>query len=196
MPYKTFDVADGVMIIAVGSTAQVRGVLPGLTEMLGEPLATVERVQVCKRDGQLLARPPVLPAVDPDGRQVRQKLMIFTSEATRHDGAPVHRALVRRLLESGTASGATVLRGIWGFHGDHKPHGDKLIQFGRQVPVISIVVDTRDTSGVEGSKRKLCTRLTDRLRGDDTDSFTGLDQPITSEIESVAVLTNAVFCFT
>ncbi len=133
-----------MMIIAVGSAAQVRGVLPGLTEMLGEPLATVERVQVCKRDGQLLARPPVLPAVDADGRQVRQKLMIFTSEATRHDGAPVHRALVRRLLESGTASGATVLRGIWGFHGDHKPHGDKLIQFGRQVPVISIVVDTPD----------------------------------------------------
>ncbi len=133
-----------MMIIAVGSTAQVRAVLPGLTEILGEPLATVERVQVCKRDGQLLARPPVLPAVDADGRQVRQKLMIFTSEATRHDGAPVHRALVRRLLESGTASGATVLRGIWGFHGDHKPHGDKLIQFGRQVPVISIVVDTPD----------------------------------------------------
>lgn len=133
-----------MMIIAVGSTAQVRAVLPGLTEILGEPLATVERVQVCKRDGQLLARPPVLPAVDADGRQVRQKLMVFTSEATRHDGAPVHRALVRRLLESGAASGATVLRGIWGFHGDHKPHGDKLIQFGRQVPVISIVVDTPD----------------------------------------------------
>ena len=133
-----------MMIIAVGSTAQVRAVLPGLTEILGEPLATVERVQVCKREGQLLARPPVLPAVDADGRQVRQKLMVFTSEATRHDGAPVHRALVRRLLESGAASGATVLRGIWGFHGDHKPHGDKLIQFGRQVPVISIVVDTPD----------------------------------------------------
>ena len=43
---------------------------------------------------------------------------------------------------SRAASGATVLRGIWGFHGDHKPHGDKLIQLGRQVPVTTIIVDT------------------------------------------------------
>ncbi len=133
-----------MMIIAVGSPAQVREVLPGLTEMLDQPLATVERVQVCKRDGHLLARPPALPAVDAAGREVHQKLMISTSEATRHDGVPIHRALVRRLLESGTASGATVLRGMWGFHGDHEPHGDKLIQFGRQVPVMSIIVDTPD----------------------------------------------------
>ena len=129
-----------MMIIAVDRTAQVRGVLPGC-ECDRWPPSNGCR---CANATGMLARPPVLPAVDADGRQVRQKLMIFTSEATRHDGAPVHRALVRRLLESGTASGATVLRGIWGFHGDHKPHGDKLIQFGRQVPVISIVVDTPD----------------------------------------------------
>ena len=35
-----------------------------------------------------------------------------------------------------------MLRGIWGFHGDHEPHGDKLIQFGRQVPVTTIIVDS------------------------------------------------------
>ena len=34
------------------------------------------------------------------------------------------------------------MRGIWGFHGDHEPHGDKLIQFGRQVPVQTIIIDT------------------------------------------------------
>ena len=39
-------------------------------------------------------------------------------------------------------SGATALRGIWGFHGDHEPHGDKLIQLSRQVPVTTIVIDT------------------------------------------------------
>jgi PII-like signaling protein len=33
------------------------------------------------------------------------------------------------------------LRGIWGFHGNHKPHGDKVIQVTRQVPVTTIVVD-------------------------------------------------------
>ena len=55
---------------------------------------------------------------------------------------PIHRAIVRRLRDADAASGATVLRGIWGFHGDHKPHGDKLIQLARQVPVTTIVVDT------------------------------------------------------
>ncbi|MBV9351501.1 MAG: DUF190 domain-containing protein, partial [Mycobacterium sp.] len=64
------------------------------------------------------------------------------SEATGHGGLPIHRALVRRLLQSGMARGATVLRGIWGFHGDHEPHGDKLFQLARRVPVVTIIIDT------------------------------------------------------
>ena len=131
-----------IMIVAVGTAAQAQRALPELEAMIDQPLVTVERVQLCKRDGQLLARPPALPAVDAHGRELRQKLTIYTDESTHHDGVPIHRALVRRLWESRTVGGATVLRGIWGFHGDHKPHGDKLIQFGRQVPVTTIVVDT------------------------------------------------------
>ncbi len=38
-----------------------------------------------------------------------------------------------------------MLRGIWGFHGDHKPHGDKLFQISRGVPVTTIIVDTPDS---------------------------------------------------
>lgn len=133
-----------IMIIAIGTAEQAHRAVPELEAMMNEPLVTVERVQVCKRDGQLLVRPPALPAVDAHGRELRQKLTIHTDESTHHDGAPIHRALVRRLWESQTVSGATVLRGIWGFHGDHKPHGDKLIQYGRQVPVTTIVVDTPD----------------------------------------------------
>ncbi|HKH50453.1 MAG TPA: DUF190 domain-containing protein, partial [Mycobacterium sp.] len=53
-----------------------------------------------------------------------------------------HRAIVQRLFELRAASGATALRGIWGFHGDHKPHGDKMIQLTRQVPVTTIIVDS------------------------------------------------------
>ena len=34
-----------------------------------------------------------------------------------------------------------MLRGVWGFHGDQQPHGDKLFEFGRQVPVATVVVD-------------------------------------------------------
>jgi len=147
-----------IMLIAVGTAAQVQQALPELEAMLHQPLATVERVQVCKRDGELLARPPALPAVDGRGRALRQKLMIYTSEATHHDGAPIHRALVRKLWDSHTVSGATVLRGIWGFHGDHTPHGDKLIQFGRQVPVTTIVVDSPEVIAA-------CFHIVDELTG-------------------------------
>jgi PII-like signaling protein len=45
-----------------------------------------------------------------------------------------------------SSHGATVLRGIWGFHGDHPPHGDKLFQLSRQVPVVTIIIDTPATS--------------------------------------------------
>ena len=70
--------------------------------------------------------------------------MVYTSEAALHDGVPIHRAIVRRLFDSRSANGATVLRGIWGFHGDHEPHGDKWIQLARRVPVTTIVVDAPD----------------------------------------------------
>jgi PII-like signaling protein len=147
-----------IMIIAIGSAAQAQRALPDLEALMDEPLMTVERVQVCKRDGELLARPPTLPAVDALGRELHQKLTIYTDESTHHDGLPIHRALVRRLWESETVGGATVLRGIWGFHGDHKPHGDKLIQYGRQVPVTTIVVDTPEI--IAG-----CFDLVDELTG-------------------------------
>jgi PII-like signaling protein len=133
-----------VMIIAVGTGRQVAEALPELETLLREPLFTVERAQLCKRDGELLTRPTSLPSTDQHGNPLWQKLMVYTSEATLHDGTPIHRAIVHRLFESQAASGATVLRGVWGFHGDHKPHGDKWFQLGRRVPVTTIVVDTPD----------------------------------------------------
>jgi PII-like signaling protein len=131
-----------VMIIAVGSAQQVSAAVADLETMPGDPLWTVERVQVCKRDGKLIAQPTALPPTDDDSRPLWQKLMIYTSEATRHDNVPIHRALVRRLLDANVVGGATVLRGVWGFHGDHQPHGDSPIQLGRRVPVTTIIVDT------------------------------------------------------
>jgi PII-like signaling protein len=70
-----------------------------------------------------------------------QKLMVYTSQAARHEGRPLNLEIVRRLRQSDSA-GATCLRGIWGFHGDHPPHGDKLLQLRRHVPVVTITVDT------------------------------------------------------
>jgi PII-like signaling protein len=88
-------------------------------------------------------RPHELPGTDDRGRALFQKLMIYTSERTLHDGEPVHRAIVRSLRASG-GRGATVIRGIWGFHGDRPPHGDRLRQLGRSVPVVTVVIDTPD----------------------------------------------------
>jgi PII-like signaling protein len=131
-----------VMIIAVGTGAQATAAIPEIDAVLRNPLVTLERVQLCKRDGELLTRPAALPATDDNGRALWQKLMVHTSEATLHDGVPIHRAIVQRLFDTNVATGATVLRGIWGFHGDHEPHGDKMIQLTRQVPVTTIVVDS------------------------------------------------------
>ncbi|PZS39239.1 MAG: hypothetical protein DLM62_09415 [Pseudonocardiales bacterium] len=132
-----------MMIIAVGTGERIGRVLPELGGLLRRPLITLERVRVCKRDGELIERPPVLPATDEHGLAVWQKLMVYTSERALHDRQPVHRALVRRLRASG-ARGATALHGMWGFHGETPPHGDRLLQLGRRVPVVTIIIDKPD----------------------------------------------------
>jgi PII-like signaling protein len=130
-----------LMVIAVGSGERIAAVVPQLAALLTQPLLTVERVQICKRDGELLAAPPQVPATDPSGLAVWQKLMVYAGEQSRHDGRPLAGELVRALRRSG-AAGATTLRGIWGYHGDHAPHGDTLGQLRRRVPVVTVVVDT------------------------------------------------------
>jgi PII-like signaling protein len=133
-----------VMVLSVGSGEAISRVLPELGTLLRRPLVTLERVRVCKRDGKLLARPHELPNTDSCGRDLWQKLMVYTSESTSSDGRPIHRDLMYRLRKDGVAHGATALRGLWGFHGEHPPGGDKVLQVGRRVPVTSIVVDRPD----------------------------------------------------
>jgi PII-like signaling protein len=130
-----------MMIISVGSGEQIGRVLPELGALLHRPLLTLERVSICKRDGKLLATPPALAGAEHAGMALWHKLMVYTSEAAQCDGQPIHRAVVRRLRSAGIG-GATTLRGVWGFHGDHAPHGDRLLQLGRRVPAVTIVVDT------------------------------------------------------
>jgi PII-like signaling protein len=132
------------MAIAVGSGERIAAVLPELGALLKRPLITVERIRVCKRDGHLLERPHALPAVDEHGLGIWQKISVHTSESTLYQGEPIHRALIRRLRQSSTTRGVTAVRGIWGFHGAHKPHGDRLFQIGRRVPVITVIVDSPD----------------------------------------------------
>jgi PII-like signaling protein len=130
-----------MMVIAVGSAERISSVLPELGGLLPRPLLTLERVRICKRDGQRLCLPSALPGTDPTGMPLWHKLMVYTSETALVHGQPIHRAVVGRLLAAGL-SGATTLRGIWGFHGDHAPHGDHLFQLGRRVPAVTTVIDT------------------------------------------------------
>jgi PII-like signaling protein len=130
-----------LMVISVGEGQRIAAVLPELGALLQRPIATLERVRVCKRDGGRFAGPRHLPETDPSGLQMWQKLMVYASEQSRHDGAPLYAELVRRLRERG-AAGATSLRGIWGYHGDHPPHGDGFWQLRRRVPVLTVIVDT------------------------------------------------------
>jgi PII-like signaling protein len=129
-----------LMVIAIGDGERIATVLPELGALLPRPLVTLERVRVCKRDGVLLGEPQALPETDPSGLGVWQKLMVYASEQSRHDGRPLYLELVRALREGG-AAGATTLRGIWGYHGDHAPHGDSFWQLRRRVPVVTVVVD-------------------------------------------------------
>jgi PII-like signaling protein len=130
-----------LMVIAVGDGPRIAGALPELGTMLARPLITLERVRVCKRDGQKLAAPSHLPQSDPTGLGIWQKLMVYAGEQAQHRGHPLYLALIRRLREAG-AAGATSLRGIWGYHGDHPPHGDSFWQLRRRVPVVTVIVDT------------------------------------------------------
>jgi PII-like signaling protein len=130
-----------MMIMAIGSGPSITRVLPELGALLRNALISLERVRICKRDGELLERPHELPGTDTHGMALWQKLSIMTSAAAQHEGQPVYRAITRQLRATGS-SGTTALRGIWGFHGDHVPHGDRLLQVARHVPTLTIAIDT------------------------------------------------------
>jgi PII-like signaling protein len=130
-----------LMVMAVGDGARIGEALTRVVALLREPLFTLERVRVCKRDGVLLRSPHEAPVLDEHGRELWQKLTIVTSEAAQHEHRPVYLELVRR-LRAANAAGATSLRGIWGFHGEHRPHGDRLLAVRRHVPVVTITIDT------------------------------------------------------
>ena len=130
-----------LMLLAVGDGPSLRTALPELARLLEEPVATVERVQVCKSAGALLAEPSAVPERDPSGLPIWQKLMVHCEEQAKIDGHPLHVELVRRLRAAG-AAGATVLRGVRGFYGDHEPFADRMLSLRRNVPMLVVVIDT------------------------------------------------------
>jgi PII-like signaling protein len=156
-----------VMVVAVGAGDRIAAALPSLAELLPDPLLTLERVRVHKRDGAPVpggqtpcppapetppqaprrakatgGQTPCPPPEVPEGQTPcpLQKLTVYAGEQSRHRGAPLSPQLVRALRAAG-AAGATSRRGIWGYHGDHAPHGDTFRQLRRRVPIVTVLVD-------------------------------------------------------
>jgi PII-like signaling protein len=146
-----------MMVVTVGPWDQIMAVVPDVCGLVRHPLLTLEPVRVCKRDGLFQGVPdrppggadpgpakpgPAEPAAAEHGLARWQKLTVYTSQAARHEGQPLHRTLGRRLLSAGI-SGVTTLRGVWGFRGEHAPHGDSALR-SRHVPAVTIVIDAPD----------------------------------------------------
>ena len=131
-----------VMIVAVGGRAQVRRSLTSVHRLAGDPIVTMEGIRVCKRDGRLIAPPPT----PPDGGGIARKLMVWAAGDTHAGGEALHYALVDRLRRSG-ASGATSLRGVWGYRGNGPAHGDSARSLRRSSPVVTVAIDRRGGDG-------------------------------------------------
>lgn len=127
-----------LIVVGVGTAAQAHAALGELRPHLPDHLITLERIVVCKNAGHIVAEP-----LTPSGGFV--KVTVRTDEDSHHQGTPVHRALVSRLMQTEHANGATVLRAIWGYHGEQAPHGDRLLQLARHVPVSTVIVDTAES---------------------------------------------------
>jgi PII-like signaling protein len=133
-----------LVITAVGAGKRIAMLLPELGGLFRRPLMTVAKVSLCKRDGEFVSRPQLEADGDAPASAAMTamvKLTVYTSEAARHDGQPVHRVIVGRLRSAGL-SGATSVRGIWGFHLDHAPHGDHFPRRGHHLPIVTTVIGT------------------------------------------------------
>jgi PII-like signaling protein len=129
-----------ITITSVGERSALARALPELASMLERPTMSLERVELCKRDGVLLAAPEPPPA-EVAGAAYWQKLVVYAGERSRYGRQPLHDALVRRLRRAG-AAGATALRGLWGFQGERAPHGERFWSLARDVPVLVVLLDT------------------------------------------------------
>lgn len=68
-------------------------------------------------------------------------LRIFIGESDRHDGKPLHEAIVLTARERHLA-GATVLRGAMGFGPSSRIHTSKILRLSADLPIIIEIVDS------------------------------------------------------
>lgn len=72
-----------------------------------------------------------------------QLLRIFVGESDRHEGKPLHEAIVLLARERGLA-GATVLRGTIGFGAASRIHTTKILRLSEDLPIIIEIADRPD----------------------------------------------------
>jgi PII-like signaling protein len=135
-----------VMVVSVGASGALQAALPDVAALLPGAITTLERVRVCKRDG----RRPAEPHTAAEAGQMWQQLTLY-GHAHGEQG-------VVQLRRAG-ARGVTVLRGAWGYHGAHAPHGDRMLALRRDLPVLVVTVDAPDRAA-------RWFALLDRLTGD------------------------------
>ncbi len=70
-------------------------------------------------------------------------LRIFIGEDDRHEGAPLHEAIVLKAREMHLA-GATVLRGPLGYGHSSRLHTAKILRLSDDLPVVIEIVDSED----------------------------------------------------
>jgi len=70
-------------------------------------------------------------------------LRIFIGENDRHEGRPLHEAIVLKARELGLA-GATVLRGPMGYGLSSRLHTAKILRLSEDLPIVIEIVDSRE----------------------------------------------------
>jgi PII-like signaling protein len=129
-----------LLIVSVGAPEALRAASARLRQLLPEAVMTIERVRVCKRDGERIAAPQAIPDTDDHGDPLFGRLTLYTGEQARSAGHALYVELVRQ-LRLGGAAGTTVVRGITGFAHEGPLHGDRLFSLRRHVPVVITLID-------------------------------------------------------
>lgn len=125
------------VVVAVDTGDRIAMVLPEVASLFRNPIMTMTKARLCKRDGRLLSHP--LGTSHAAGGEVQLKLAVYARGTARQGGQSVHRAMARELRAAGIG-GSVTQRGIWGFEGHDAP--------GRHGPAITTVVGDPDQIAV------------------------------------------------
>lgn len=122
-------------VIAVGPSGALLRALPRVRGAAGSHVLCLERVNVVRRSGAAVGPLPVVPARDPAGLGLWQRVLVALGAGDR----AAHR-LVRDLRAAGCA-GATALRGAFATFGEAR-HEERALALRRRAPFHLTLVDT------------------------------------------------------